>query len=224
MAAKTLFNIPFVGVDKSGEYHLLIGTTGECSVLIQMVNPVIRYSAYPAGYEEFHHLLINIVKVLGDGYVLQKQDIISRSSYKAKAATEYLQQKFNSHFEGRECLKVDTYLTITRQVKKGAFYVYDAKALRDFRQAIGKVLDILSGATVLKEKRINHLLLQMLSMDFKSSHLSLNNLAPSETDIKIGDKSVRNITLVNIDSIDLPQEVGTHIELNEKGKYAGFPR
>jgi conjugation system TraG family ATPase len=223
MAAKTLFNIPFVGVDKSGEYDLLIGTTGECSVLIQMVNPVIRYSAYPAGYEEFHHLLINIVKVLGDGYVLQKQDIISRSSYKAKPATEYLQQKFNSHFEGRECLKVDTYLTITQQVKKGAFYVYDAKALRDFRQAIGKVLDILSGSVVLKEDRINRLLMQMLSMDFQSSHISLNNLSPSETEIKIGDKSIRNITLVNIDSIDLPQEVGTHIELNEKESMRGFP-
>jgi len=223
MAAKTLFNIPFVGVDKSGEYDLLVGTTGECSVLIQMVNPVIRYSAYPAGYEEFHHLLINIVKVLGDGYVLQKQDIISRSSYQAKPAIEYLQQKFNSHFEGRECLKVDTYLTITRQVKKGAFYVYDAKALRDFRQAIGKVLDILSGAVVLKEKSINHLLMQLLSMDFKSRHISLNNLAPSETEIKIGAQSVRNITLVNIDSIDLPQEVGTHIELNEKESMRGFP-
>ena len=223
MAAKTLFNIPFVGVDKSGEYDLLIGITGECSVLIRMVNPVIRYSAYPAGYEEFHHLLINIVKVLGDGYVLQKQDIISRSSYKAKPATEYLQQKFNSHFQGRECLKVDTYLTITRQVKKGAFYVYDAKALRDFRQAIGKVLDILSGSVVLKEDRINRLLLQMLSMDFQSSHISLNNLSPSETEIKIGEKSIRNITLVNIDSIDLPQEVGTHIELNEKESMRGFP-
>ena len=223
MAAKTLFNIPFVGVDKSGEYDLLIGITGECSVLIRMVNPVIRYSAYPAGYEEFHHLLINIVKVLGDGYVLQKQDIISRSSYKAKPATEYLQKKFNSHFEGRECLKVDTYLTITRQVKKGAFYVYDAKALRDFRQAIGKVLDILSGSVVLKEDRINRLLLQMLSMDFQSSHISLNNLSPSETEIKIGEKSIRNITLVNIDSIDLPQEVGTHIELNEKESMRGFP-
>lgn len=223
MAAKTLFNIPFVGVDKSGEFDLLIGTTGECSVLIQMVNPVVRYSAYPAGYEEFHHLLINIVKVLGDGYVLQKQDIISRSAYQSKPATEYLQQKFNKHFDGRECLRVDTYLTITQQVKKGAFYVYDAKALRDFRQAIGKVLDILSNAVVLKETGINHLLMQMLSMDFKSKHVSLDNLSPTDTEIKIGDKVVRSITLVNIDSIDLPQDVGTHIELNEKESMRGFP-
>jgi conjugation system TraG family ATPase len=223
MAGKTLFNIPYAGVDKNGEYDLLIGLQGECSVIIQMTNPVIRYSAYPAGYDEFHHLLINIVKVLGDGYLLQKQDIISRSPFKSKPAEEYLQQKFNAHFDCRECLKVDTYLTITHQVKKGAFYVYDARVLRDFRQAIGKVLDILPSATVLKEARINQLVMQMLSMDFKSRHISLDNIAPGDTEIRIGERVLRNISLVNIDSIDLPPEVGTHIELNEKESMRGFP-
>ncbi|MES2108745.1 MAG: TraG family conjugative transposon ATPase [Bacteroidota bacterium] len=223
MAVKTLFNIPFVGVDKSGEYDLLIGLNCECSVIIKIINPVIRYSAYPAGYDEFHNLLLNIVKILGDGYLLQKQDIISRSAWKGNTAGEYLQQKYNEHFEGRECLKTDTYLTITRQVKKGAFYVYNAKALRDFRQAVGKVVDILPSPAVLKENRINHLVMQLLSMDFSSGHVSLNNLSPSDTGIRIGDKALRSISLVNIDSIDLPPEVSTYIELNDKESIRGFP-
>ncbi|MBD1395163.1 TraG family conjugative transposon ATPase [Mucilaginibacter glaciei] len=223
MAAKTLFNMPYAGVDKSGAYDLLIGMNGECSVIIRVINPVIRYAAYPAGYDEFHSLLINVVKVLGDGHILQKQDIISRSKWQGKPSGEYLQQKYNAHFEGRECLKTDTYLTITRQVKKGAFYVYDAKALRDFRQLISKVLDILPAPKVLNESNINHLVLQMLSMDFKSRYISLNNLSPSDTEIKTGSKSVRSISLVNIDSIDLPPEVGTHIEMNEKETTRGFP-
>src|SRR5579872_5120278 len=223
MSVKTLFSIPYSGVDKTGEYDLLIGLQGEYSVIINMINPVIRYSAYAAGYDEFHNTLINIVKVLGDGYILQKQDIISRSAYPGKPAGEYLQQKYNAHFDGRECLKVETYLSITRMVKKGAFYVYDAKALRDFRQTVGKVLDILPSAVVLKENRINQLVMQILSMDFKSRHISLNNLSPSETGVAIGEKRLRNITLVNIDSIDLPPEVGTHIELNEKESMRGFP-
>jgi conjugation system TraG family ATPase len=223
MAVKTLFNIPYAGIDKSGEYDLLIGLNGECSVIIQIINPVIRYSAYPAGYDEFHNLLLNIVKILGDGYLLQKQDIISRSAWKGNAADEYLQQKYNEHFNGRECLRTDTYLTITHQVKKGAFYVYNAKALRDFRQAVGKVVDILPSPVVLKENRINHLVMQLLSMDFSSGHISLNNLSPSDTGIRIGDKALRNISLVNIDSIDLPPEVSTHIELNDKESIRGFP-
>lgn len=218
-----MFDIPYAGVDKNGEFDFLIGLQGECSVIIQMTNPVIRFSAYPAGYEEFHHLLINIVKVLGDGYIVQKEDIISRSPYQSKPAAEYLQQKYNEHFDGRECLRVETYLTITRQVKKGAFYVYDAKTLRDFGQAVNKILDIIPSAKVLKESQINQLVLQMLSMDFKSKHISLNNLAPSDNEIKIGQRSLKNISLVNIDSIDLPPEVGTHIEMNDKESMRGFP-
>jgi conjugation system TraG family ATPase len=223
MAVKTLFSIPYAGVDKDGEYDLLIGLNGECSVVIQMVNPVIRYSAYPAGYEEFHHLLINVVKILGDGYLLQKQDIISRSPYKGPPASEYLQKQYNAHFDGRECLQVTTYLTITRQVKKGAFYVYNARILRDFRQAVGKVLDVLPSANTLNAGQLNQLVLQLLSMDFGRSNIVLDNLAPSETEIRMGEKSVRSISLVNIDSIDLPPDVSTHIELNDKESMRGFP-
>jgi conjugation system TraG family ATPase len=223
MAVKTLFNIPYAGVDKDGEYDLLIGLNGECSVVIQLVNPVIRYSAYPAGYEEFHHLLINVVKILGDGYLLQKQDIISRSPYKGPPATEYLQKQYNAHFDGRECMQVATYLTITRQVKKGAFYVYDGRVLRDFRQAIGKVLDVLPASNALNEGQLNQLVLQVLSMDFGSPNIVLDNLAPSETEIRMGERSVRCISLVNIDSIDLPPDVSSHIELNDKESMRGFP-
>lgn len=223
MAAKTLFNIPYAGVDKDGEYDLLIGLSGECSVVIRMINPVIRYSANPAGYEEFHRLLINVVKILGDGYLLQKQDIISRSPYSAAPASEYLQQQYNAHFEGRECLRVETYITITRQVKKGTFYVYDARVLREFRQAIGKVLDILHSPAALSEAEINKLVLQLLSMDFGRPNIILNNLAPSDTEVRIGEKAVRSISLVNIDSIDLPQEVSSHIEMNDKESLRGFP-
>ncbi|TFF37043.1 TraG family conjugative transposon ATPase [Mucilaginibacter psychrotolerans] len=223
MAVKTLFNIPYAGVDKGDDFDLLIGNNGEYSVVIKMVNPVIRYAAYPAGYDEFHHLLINVVKILGDGYLLQKQDVISRTPYKSPPAGEYLQKQYNAHFNGRECLQVNTYLTITRQVKKGAFYVYDARILRDFKQAVGKVLDILPAPKVLREGELNQLVLQMLSMDFGRSNIVLNNLAPSDTEIRIGEKAVRSISLVNIDSIDLPPDVGAYIELNEKESMRGFP-
>lgn len=223
MGAKTLFNIPYAGIDHYHGYDLLIGLNGEFSVIIAMTNPVIRYSAYPTGYEEFHHLLINIVKVLGDGYILQKLDIISRAEYHGESSTEYLQRKYDRHFEGRESLKVATYMTITRQVKRGAFYVYDERALRDFSQAVGKVTDMLPGATVLSESGINLLVMQLLAMDFSSSHIGLNNLLPGDTEIAMGDRSVRSISLINIDSIDLPQEVGAYIELNEKESMQGFP-
>lgn len=223
MAAKTLFDIPYAGVDKSGEFDLLVGKNGEYSVVIRIINPVIRYSAYPAGYDEFHSLLLNVIKVLGDGYLLQKHDIISRSVWKAGKADEYLQKKYDRHFEGRECLEVETYLTITRQVKKGAFFVYDAKVLREFRQAAAKVVDLLPSPKVLDEGGINLLVLKMLGMNFRDGNITLDNLAPGDTGIRSGNRAIRSISLVNIDSIDLPPEVATHIELNDRESIRGFP-
>jgi len=219
---KQIFKLPYAGIDDG----LLIGANGEFSVVIKMTNPVVRYSAAAPAYDEFHQLLINVVKILGDGYILQKQDMISRGVYPAKKAGEYLQQKYNDHFAGRKFLKVDTYLTITRQVKKGAFYVYDAKAVRDFRQATAKVIDVLSaGKTapeLLDEKAINLLVMQVLAMDF-SGRVALDNITPTETELKMGPRSIRNISLINIDDMDLPLEVSSHIELNEKDTLKGFP-
>jgi hypothetical protein len=228
MARKQVFKLPYAGVDKSGEFDLLVGHGGECSAVISMTNPIIRYGASPASYDEFHGLMTSIIKILGEGYLLQKQDVISRRKYSApRPAEEYLEQKYDAHFAGREYQEVFTYLTITMQVKKGAFFVYDPKTLKDFRQSVRKVVDILAradaGPRLLQEGEINLLVTRVLSMNFGQEPIVLNNLSPADTEIKMGGRSVRNISLVNTDSIDLPQEAATHILLHEKETLRGFP-
>lgn len=223
MAGKSLFNIPYAGVDHAGDLDLLIGMKGEFSAVIRMNNPVIRFSAYLEGYQEFHYLLINIAKVLGDGYLLQKHDIISKNPYRSPPASEYLQEAYNQHFDGRECLTIKTYLTITKQVKKGSFYVYDPKSVIDFSHAVNKVLDLLPSSRALNEAQLNQLVLQMLGMEFSGNNLVLNNISPGDTQLIMGDKAVRSISLVNIDSIDLPPDITTHVTLNEKESLRGFP-
>jgi hypothetical protein len=227
MRGKQVFKMPYVGMAKEDEYDLLYGLNGDFSVIISIQNPVSQYCASPAAYDEYHNLLINIVKLLGDGFILQKQDIFSKTAYPLKKAGEYLQDKYNAHFAGRSYIKITTYLVITRQVKKGAFYVFDKKALRDFKQSVGKVLDVLTAAKanpeLLNEKAINKLVLQTLGMNFSDDTITLENIAPNDTELKMGDRVIRNISLVNIDNIDLPVEVGTHIECNEKDTLKGFP-
>ena len=223
MPAKAIFEMPYIGVDTTGDFHLLIGAGGSCTVVLRITNPVLRYSADPAAYDDFHGAIVKIAKVLGEGYLIQKQDIISRSAYRAVGAEDYLRQKFNDHFEGRERLSLQTHLSITRKVKRGAFYTYDPAALRDFRQAVVKVIGILGVAAVLKETELNLLVLQMLSMNFHDGSISLNNIRPSDTEIGLGSRVARIIPLINIDSIDLPAEVGTHIRLNDNETIKGFP-
>jgi len=223
---KHIFKLPYVGVASAADFDLLIGESGESSVVIQICNPVTRFSAAAGAYEDFHRLMNNVVKILGDGYLLQKIDVLSKARYPHKSSNEYLQQKYFDHFAGREYTKVDTYLVLTLQVKKGAFYVHDHKALRHFKQVTGKVLDILKAGktepTVLGEKAINLLVMRLLAMQF-SGPVALNNYKPDDHGIEMGERSLRSINLVNIDDIDLPPEVSTHIEMNDKEALRGFP-
>jgi len=226
MTAKQVFKIPYIGVDHHQGFDLLLGVGGEYSVVFRIDNPVMRYGASADAYDEFHALLTGIVKIMGDGYLLQKQDILTREKYPLEPAGEYLQQKYNEHFAGREYIRVRTYLTLTRQVKKGLF-VYDPKALSEFRQQLDKVMaQLIAGGTnpvALKEGELNLLIMQLLSMNFSAEAVTLNNLAPTDSEVRMGDRWVRSIPLVNIDSVDLPQEVGTYIEAAEKEALRGFP-
>ena len=227
MPAKTEFKMPYAGVVKESGLDLLYTLGGDFSVVIAIRNPVVQFGASPEAYDEYHSLLINMVKLLGDGYIIQKQDVFSKTTYPLKQAAEYLQARYNEHFAGRSYTNVSTWLTITRTVKRGTFYVFDPKMLRDFQQSVGKVMDVLQAAgccpRILDEKQVNTLVMQVLSMTFGSQTLTLDNIAPTDSQLDMGSRSVRSISLVNIDSIDLPAEVGTHMEWNEKDNLKGFP-
>jgi conjugation system TraG family ATPase len=227
MPAKQTFNLPYAGIAREGEYDLLYSLNGDCSIVFSIDNPVKQYAAESAAYDDYHNLLLSVIRLLGDGYILQKQDIFSRATYAPRKAAEYLQEKYNAHFQGRDYIRINTYLIITRQARKGAFYVYDRKALTEFIQVIGKVADVLLAAKTnpvcLDEKAIDRLVLQTLCMNFAADIITLENMAVSDTGLKMGSRSVRNVSLINTDHIDLPATVGTHMEWNEKEALKGFP-
>lgn len=227
MGKKHEFKLPYIGLEPFADYDLLYGLNGEFSVVISMVNPVLQYSGSAEAYNEFHSLFNNIIRIIGPGYLLQKQDVLCKKIYPYIPATEYLQDKYNAHFAGRKGLQVYTYLTITRSVKKGRFYQYDPKVLRDFHQILDKVLAILeTGGTkprVLKEKEVNTLIKRVLSLNFSDEAIVMNNIAPTDTQLGMGEKSARSISLIDIDSIDLPNKITPHTELAHNDTIRGFP-
>ncbi|TCC98784.1 TraG family conjugative transposon ATPase [Pedobacter hiemivivus] len=227
MSKKNVFKIPYIGIDSHQDYDLLYGPNGEYSVVINLNNPVQQYSGASEAYDEFHSIYSNIIKILGGGYLIQKQDIISKSAYPYIPAEEYLQDKYNRHFAGRKALKIRTCLSLTRLVKNSSLYVHDAGQLRDFMQKVDKVLEVLRSAgtspKVLPEKEINHLIKQILSMDFSEGPVVLNNYMPTDTQVNMGSVSIRSLNLIDIDSIDLPQNLSTHRELSDNESVKGFP-
>jgi conjugation system TraG family ATPase len=227
MQKKNEFQLPYIGLDTHDDYDLLYGLNGEFSVVISLVNPIIQYGGATEDYHEFQSLFNNIIKILGSGYLLQKQDILSRSLYPDLPAKEYLQGKYNAHFAGRERVQISTFLTITRQVRKGSFYQYDPGILRDYRQAVDKVIAVLDARgtkpRVLREKEISQLIRKILGMNFSSDVISLGNFAPSATHIGLGDRSLRSISLVDIDCIDLPASIAGYTGLSDNDAVRGFP-
>lgn len=224
---KTVFNIPYAGIDTDNDLAILYSSLGDFSVILEIQNPALQYSADPDSYSGFHSLLLNIIRILGEGYILQKQDFFIRKRYKGQSSNEFLQQKYVEHFEGREFTSITTYLVITRQVKRGAFYVYDKRKLHDFHQHIAKILDLLKGAglnpLLLAKKEIDTYLTRLLSMDFLSDHLALDNIKAGSQHLQIGNKAVRTISLINTDAIDLPEEVGPCILKQDNKSLRDFP-
>ena len=55
--------------------------TGDYSALMEIRNPVQKYSADTDSYYEYSQLFTKICQSLGEGYILQKQDIFIRKSF-----------------------------------------------------------------------------------------------------------------------------------------------
>ncbi|MEJ2881052.1 TraG family conjugative transposon ATPase [Pedobacter sp. GR22-6] len=224
---KRAFKLPYAGIDEFHGVSVLLGEAGETSVLIRMQNPVMQYGADAQPYLSYQQLLLNVIKILGEGYLLQKQDVFSRHRFEARPAGTFLQQKYNEHFAGRGFNKISTYLVITRQVKKNAFYVYNEKALRELLQQTDKLLDLLTGAgmfpELLGEKQIRNYVTRILCMDFSAAHPVMDNLSCGDQQLGLGGRALRSISLINTDVMDLPEEIGPYAAGQDTAALKGFP-
>ncbi|WP_166333034.1 TraG family conjugative transposon ATPase [Sphingobacterium chungjuense] len=224
---KSTFEIPYVGIDHYQGMAMLYGSHGDFSVVMRLTNPVLQYGADPEAYTTFQQVLLGVVKILGEGHIIQKQDVFIRRKYRVEPASEFLQQKYQDHFDGREYTEIRTYLTITRQIKRGAFYIYDKRVLVNFGQNMAKVFDLLVGAGLspayLTEAEINRFTNRVLGMEFEQPHITLNNLRCGDSELQIGEQTVRCISLVNTDSVDLPEKVGAFASRTETSGMRDFP-
>ncbi|KAA5539140.1 TraG family conjugative transposon ATPase [Adhaeribacter rhizoryzae] len=211
------FSRPFIGI-KTYAYAVLFHEKSDHSVIIKITNPVLQYSADVAAYQDFHHVFSNIIKILGAGYTVQKLDILALKKFRGKASADYLSQKYNEAFTGREYRDITTYLTITRNVKRTTFFTYDEKDFKNFERNVAKVVDVLQNRNFqpvpLKEKEIISLLNRFVAFNFSDEVYSFNNFSASEESIKIGNRTVKSISLVDIDEINFPATIKPHTDLN----------
>ncbi|MFD3002661.1 TraG family conjugative transposon ATPase [Pontibacter toksunensis] len=211
------FTLPYIGIDRD-VHDILYHEAGDHSVVVRITNPVLQYAADVDAYTNFHYVFSNIVRLVGSGYTLQKLDIFARKQFKGRASSDFLSQKYNEAFAGREYRDITTYLTLTRDVKRSAFFTYEAKDFKAFQRNITKVVELLESKGflphVLVEKEIKALISRLLAFNFSDEVYGLSNFSATEEGIKSGKKTIKSISLVDVDEINFPASITPHTDVN----------
>lgn len=132
--------------DEKGRFlnTVLWSKGGDCSVIFEMTNPIEQYATDADLYMLFHDVMSSVVKTLGEGYALQKQDIFCRQKYhhEVKEDAPFLTKRYFAYFEGREYTDIRTFLIITQEAQRGKFVQYDAKRWTEFLTKVSKVVGL----------------------------------------------------------------------------------
>jgi conjugation system TraG family ATPase len=221
---KSLFKLPYIGIDEGQAIPLLYTDNGEATVVLKLHNPVVQYSADQEAYYDYHALMNNIIKILGAGYTLQKQDIFSKRKYQkgqnreGLESPDYLETCYHKHFEQRIYTNITTYLAITQNVVKKGFFTHDGKQLDSFLKNIVKIVELLNGRGLtpqyLDKGALERLIKAYLAFDFSNEVIGFDNIKAGEEYVSLGGKKVKSISFIDIDEVNVPSQVKPFRELN----------
>ena len=222
---KRVFRDIYFSVEDNDGIGVIYTKTGEYSAILEIENPVQKYSADADSYYDFCHLFSAVVQTLGEGYAIHKQDVFSRRGFVQADAKEkeFLSRSYFSYFEGRPYTDTRTCLVITQESKKGKLYSFDLKKWKDFLVKIRKVKDQLrdSGMKVrfLTADECDSYVDRYFTLDFNSPVVTMNNFKVDDEGIGMGDRKCRVFSLVDVDCAGLPSLVRpfTNVEVNNTG-------
>ena len=189
---------------------VLFSKNGNPSVIIEIENPVQQYSTDADQYMAYADVLNNIVQTLGEGYALQKQDVLCGQSYHHDITDdmEFLTRSYFRYFNGRPYTEIRTYLIITQETIKSAFVKNEPKAWLDFHSKVGKVTDILKSRGVwyhmLTKDEVNEFLHRFMAFNFRRGPFSMQSFKSGEDCLRMGRNVVKSFDMVDVDEIDLP--------------------
>lgn len=220
---KNAFDSLFTQLQVVDGNAVLFDIMGSPSIIMQITNPVQRMCTDKAQYILFHEVLANIVQTVGEGYAIQKQDIFCRQefSHKVDKDAEFLTKSYFAYFEGREYTEIKTYLIITQEPNKSKFVQYDAKKWIEFNLKISKVMDILTEKKIefhqLSVDEINEYIHRFMAFNFKNGPFSMNSFKASDEHLRIGDRVIKSMSLVDIDEFNMPGAIKPYLTKSING-------
>ncbi len=220
---KRIFDGLYAQLEEMDGNVVLFSAKGEPSVIFEMTNPVQQLCTDSEQYMLFQDVLSNIVQTLGEGYALQKQDVLCKQSYHHSVPedAEFLTRSYFKYFEGREFTEIHTYLIITQEAQRSQFVQYDPKKWLDFHSKVSKVNDILTEKSIrhrkLTKPEVNEYCHRFMAFQFRHGPFSMTNFKASDEYLKIGDRVIRSYPLVDIDEINLPSVIKPYTQMSVNG-------
>ena len=177
--------------------------------------PVRKYSADTDSYYEFTSLMASVMRVLGDGYAIHKQDIFVRkqfdmSSIKGKnkdAKKRFLSDAYFRFFQ-RKKLHRGNHLSHHYPEGQSGLKAYDNNKWRDFNVKIQKVADRLKSGGItcrfLGARECREFADRFFAVDFKNPTTGITDFKVDSEEIGMGDQHVKVYSLLDVDNVGLP--------------------
>ena len=120
---KRIFDGLYAQLEETDGNVVLFSAKGEPSVIFEITNPVQQLCTDAEQYMLFQDVLSNVVQTLGEGYALQKQDVLCKQSYHHEVPenAEFLTKSYFRYFEGREFTEVPTLSSRRRHSAASSF-------------------------------------------------------------------------------------------------------
>lgn len=197
-AKKKVFDGLYAGLEETDGNVVLFSAKGEPSVIFEMTNPVQQLCTDAGQYIRFQDVLSNVVQTLGEGYALQKQDILCKQAYHHDVPedAEFLTRSYFNYFEGREFTEIRTYLIVTQEAQRSQFVQYDPKTWLDFHTKVSKVDDILTERGIrhhkLSKVEADEYCHRFMAFQFRHGAFSMTNFKASDEYLRTGNRIIRS--------------------------------
>lgn len=222
-----IFEDIYFSVEDVENKGIIYTKKGDYSAVLEMENPIKKYSADTDSYYDFTTLMASVIQVLGEGYALHKQDVFVRKNFdmsrvaakkKKGSKKAFLSEAYFRFFNGREYTEATTYLVITQKGKKGGIHTYDNSKWRDFLVKIQKVSDRLKSGEVncrfLTAAECKEYAGRFFAFDFKNKNISMTDFKVDSEKIGMGNKQIKVYSLLDVDSIGLPGNIRPYTDVS----------
>lgn len=222
-----IFEDIYFSVEDVENKGIIYTKKGDYSAVLEMENPIKKYSADTDSYYDFTTLMASVIQVLGEGYALHKQDVFVRKNFdmsrvaakkKKGSKKAFLSEAYFRFFNGREYTEATTYLVITQKGKKGGIHTYDNSKWRDLLVKIQKVFDRLKSGEVncrfLTAAECKEYADRFFAFDFKNKNISMTDFKVDSEKIGMGNKQIKVYSLLDVDSIGLPGNIRPYTDVS----------